>query len=170
MDLTGTNIDFMETALALTLFNNMPWVWLGVAVLMTVIEGLTLGLTTIWLAIAALVTMVFAFMIPSITVQIIVFLLLSILLFIFTRPIAVKKMKLGKEKTNSDRFVGMTAVVTKPVTTDNPGQVKVGGQIWTARPEVPDETFEKGITCRIAGIQGVTLLITHETEESQVRI
>ncbi len=157
----------MEIALPLEILNNMPWFWLGVAVLMTIIEGMTMGLTTIWLAIAALASMVLAFIIPSVTAQITVFLILSIILFLFTRPVAIKKMKLGKEKTNSDRLIGMSALVTENVSTDEPGQVKVGGQIWTARPEPANLILEKGTACRILSIQGVTLLVAPESAEEE---
>ena len=153
----------MKIALPLLLLNNMPWFWLGIAILMTILEGMTLGLTTIWLAIAALVSMVLAFFIPSVTVQIVIFLVLSIVLFIFTRPVALKKMKHGNVKTNSDRLIGMTGLVTETVSTDNPGQVKVGGQIWTARPEQPDLIFEKGQSCVIMNIVGVTVLLAPDT-------
>jgi len=154
----------MDIILPLEFLNNMPWVWLGVAVLMTIIEGMTMGLTTIWLAIAALVSMILAFIIPSLTVQIIIFLILSITLFVFTRPIAVKKMKLGKVKTNSDRLVGMKGIVKIPVTMDSPGQVTVSGQIWTARPENPDLSFPEGEHVQIIRIEGVTLIIGKSAE------
>ena len=157
----------MEIALPLEILNNMPWFWLGIAVLMTVIEGMTMGLTTIWLAIAALVSMILAFLIPSVTAQITVFLIISIVLFIFTRPVAIKKMKLGKEKTNSDRLIGMSGLVTEDVSTDKPGQVKVGGQVWTARPEPVDLVLEKGSACRIMSIQGVTLLVSLEESDTE---
>lgn len=152
----------MKIVLPLEILNNMPWIWLGIAILMTIIEGMTMGLTTIWLAIAALVSMILAFFLPSITVQITVFLLLSIVLFIFTRPVAVKKMKLGKVKTNSDRLIGMTGIVMETVSTDNPGQVKVGGQIWTARPDHSDMILQKGENCQIVRIQGVTVIVSQE--------
>jgi len=154
----------MDIILPLGILNNMPWVWLGVAVLMTIIEGLTMGLTTIWLAIAALVSMILAFFIPSFTVQIIIFLILSITLFVFTRPIAVKKMKLGKVKTNSDRLIGMKGVVKIPVSSDSPGQVTVAGQIWTARPENADLLFPEGDHVQVVRIEGVTLIIGKTAE------
>ena len=133
---------------------------------MTIVEGLTMGLTTIWLAIAALVSMILAFFIPSVTAQITVFLILSITLFVFTRPLAVKKMKLGKEKTNSDRLVGMKGQVTVPVSPDDPGQVKVNGQIWTARMDQTSQTLGKGEYCIINRIEGVTLYISPLSENS----
>lgn len=156
----------MKIALPLILLNNMPWFWLGIAILMTILEGMTMGLTTIWLALAALVSMVLAFFIPSVTAQITIFLVLSIVLFIFTRPVALKKMKHGKIKTNSDRLIGMTGLVTETVSTDEPGQVKVGGQIWTARPAKPDDILEKGQSCVIKDIVGVTVLIASESTET----
>ena len=154
----------MDIILPLGILNNMPWVWLAVAVLMTIIEGLTMGLTTIWLAIAALVSMILAFFIPSFTVQIILFLLLSIALFVFTRPIAVKKMKLGKVKTNSDRLVGMKGVVNIPVSYDSLGQVTVARQVWTARPENADLSFPEGDHVQVVRIEGVTLIIGKTAE------
>jgi membrane protein implicated in regulation of membrane protease activity len=154
----------MEIILPLYLVNNMPWVWLGIAVIMTIIEGLTMGLTTVWLALAALVSMVLAFFIPSLTTQITVFLILSILMLAFTRPLAVNKMKMGKEKTNADRLVGMTGIVKIPVSSDQPGQVKVAGQIWTARPEEFEMKFAIGEEIQIIRIEGVTLIISKPAE------
>jgi membrane protein implicated in regulation of membrane protease activity len=143
----------------------MPWFWLGIAVIMTIVEGMTMGLTTVWLAIAALVCMILAFFIPSVTLQIIVFLILSIAMLVFTRPFAVKKLKLGRERTNADRLVGMKGIVQKQVKWDEPGQVKVGGQIWTARPEAAECVFELDQEVRILRIEGVTLIVASPDKE-----
>lgn len=157
-----------ETGFPLFVLNNMPWIWLGIAVLMTIIEGMTMGLTTIWLAISALAAMVLAFFIPSVTAQITIFLILSIALFLFTRPVAVKKMKLGKNKTNADRLIDTVVRVAEPLQEDLPGQVKAGGQMWTARLEGGTGSLEKGDFCRILRIEGVTLLVRPEAEEKSV--
>ncbi len=149
----------MDLALPLELLNNMPWVWLGIAVLMTIIEGLTMGMTTVWLALAALICMILSFFMPSVTLQITVFLVLSIAMLLFTRPLAVKKLKLGKVKTNSDRMVGMKGIVQIPVTNENPGQVKVGGQIWTARPDDKDHSYEAEEQVEVVRIEGVTIIV-----------
>ncbi len=155
----------MKPILPLVIVNNMPWFWLAIAILMTVVEGLTLGLTTVWLAIAGLVCMILAFFIPSVTLQIIVFLVLSIVMLVFTRPFAVKKLKLGRERTNADRLVGMKGIVLKQVKRDEPGQVKVGGQIWTARPDSADRIFEQDQEVRILKIEGVTLIVASPDKE-----
>ncbi|QEN07613.1 NfeD family protein [Oceanispirochaeta crateris] len=154
----------MEIILPLEIINNMPWVWLGIAVVMTVIEGLTMGMTTVWLALAALICMVLAFIMPSATAQIVVFLVLSILMLIFTRPLAVRKMNMGKEKTNADRLIGMNGIVQIPVSADKPGQVKVAGQVWTARPEDPKSVFNSGDQVQVIRIEGVTIIIAKPAE------
>ena len=124
-----------------------------------------MGLTTVWLAIAALVCLVLSFFIPSVTIQIIIFLILSIGMLLFTRPFAVKKMKLGGEKTNADRLVGMNAVVLKQIRWDEPGQVKAGGQIWTARPDTRGDVFEEDEEVCILRIEGVTLIVSSRKKE-----
>lgn len=149
----------MNIILPLEIVNNMPWIWLGVAIVMTIIEGLTMGLTTIWLAISALISMILAFFIPLVSTQIIIFLILSLLFLFTTRPLAVKKMKLGQEKTNADRLVGMNALVMKAIGPDEPGQVKVSGQIWTARAENPRERFAEKDHAAVIRIEGVTLIV-----------
>jgi hypothetical protein len=53
----------------------------------------------------------------------------------FTRPIAIKKFKMGGEKTNVDSLVGKCALVTKKITEFDRGEVKLNGLIWTARTE-----------------------------------
>lgn len=155
----------MKPILPLVIVNNMPWFWLGIAVIMTIVEGMTMGLTTVWLAIAALVCMILSFFIPSVTLQIIVFLILSIAMLVFTRPFAVKRLKLGRERTNADRLVGMMGIVQKQVKWDEPGQVKVGGQIWTARPEAAESVFELDQEVRILRIEGVTLIVASPDKE-----
>ncbi|MDC7239370.1 MAG: NfeD family protein [Spirochaetales bacterium] len=154
----------MEFALPLEMLNNMPWIWLGLAILMTIVEGLTMGLTTVWLALAALVCMILSFFIPSLTLQITIFLVLSIGMLLFTRPFALKKMKMGKVKTNSDRLVGMKGIVQIAVSQDNPGQVKVGGQIWTARPEDKDHSYQADEQVQVIRIEGVTIIVAKPSD------
>lgn len=89
----------------------MPYVWLGLMVLLIIIEAATMGLTTIWFAIGAL----FAFLV-SLThvhplVQFGVFLVSSIILLYYTRPLAKKYLKVGSHATNVDSFIGREGVV-----------------------------------------------------------
>jgi membrane protein implicated in regulation of membrane protease activity len=92
-----------------------PWFWLVLMVIFTVIElACSFNLVTIWFALSSL-AMVFISGLTELLEKPIrfrlyvgIFLLLSILLLVFTRPIAVKKLKVGKVKTNVDDISGET--------------------------------------------------------------
>ena len=69
-----------------------PFYWLIALAVLLVIEIITLGLTTIWFAGGALVAFVLALFNVPLLVQITVFLVVSILLLLFTRPVVEKRL------------------------------------------------------------------------------
>lgn len=139
---------------------SMIVIWLAVALVMLVIEALTVGLATIWFAAGALVALLAALLDFSIAVQIVLFLAVSICLLVFTRKTFVEKLKAGSEKTNVDALVGEKGVVISPIHPYEVGQVKVGGQVWSAVGKNPDETFAVDQLVKINAIEGVKLVVT----------
>ena len=139
---------------------SMIVIWLAVALVMLVIEALTVGLATIWFAAGALVALLAALLDFSIAVQIVLFLAVSICLLVFTRKIFVEKLKAGSEKTNVDALVGEKGVVISPIHPYEVGQVKVGGQGGSAVGKNPDETFAVDQLVKINAIEGVKLVVT----------
>ncbi len=107
-------------------------VWIVIAVFLAIIEAATMGITTIWFAAGALVAAFSAMFIDSLMAQIAIFLLVSVLLLVFTRPVVNKYFSKKTVKTNADALVGMTGVVVDTIEPIKPGQVKVNGQMWTA--------------------------------------
>lgn len=138
----------------------MDWAWLGVAIVCVVIEALTMGLTTIWFAIGAVVAW-FVYMAGfGLYAQVIVFLAVSIVCLIFTRPVAVKNLKVGKTRTNADSLIGQRAVVISPIDNLNgKGNVKIRGQEWSARSADESESIEEGETVVVKEIKGVKLIV-----------
>ena len=134
------------------------WLWVAFVIIFAVIEVLTFGLTTVWFAIAALVMVFLSFLPIPLPVQILIFLAIASILLIFTRPLAVKKFKMGREKTNADSIVGKQALVIKPIGEFEKGEVKVGGQIWSARTENNAEIAE-GTKCNVLRVEGVQLIV-----------
>lgn len=135
------------------------WAWLIIIAACVIIEASTMGLTTIWFAIGALVAWFIYLTGASLQVQIVVFLLVSILCLVLTRPIAVKKLKVGRAKTNLDSLIGETAKVENTINNfNNEGYVKTRGQIWSARSE-DDEVIEKDELVVIKEIKGVKLIV-----------
>jgi membrane protein implicated in regulation of membrane protease activity len=134
------------------------WIWVGLTILFAIIEAFTLGLTTIWFAIAALAMVFLSFLHIPLTAQIIIFLVISAVLLVFTRPMAIKKFKMGKEKTNVDSLAGMSTLVTKDIGEFETGEVTLNGQIWTARSD-NKRVIKSGTKCTVVRIEGVQAIV-----------
>ncbi|MDC7228014.1 MAG: NfeD family protein [Spirochaetales bacterium] len=147
--------------MAQILLDNIQFVWLGIAVILFIIEAATVNLATIWFALGALISMVLAFLDLPIPWQLLIFLIVSSILLIFTRPVLVKKLKVGSIKTNAESLVGDSGVVTEEITKDTRGQVKVRGQIWSAL-STDGGLIEKKTRVLIEKIEGVTLYVKPE--------
>lgn len=135
------------------------FIWLCIIIVAIIVEAITMGLTTIWFAIGGIVAMLLGYMNASIPVQILAFIVISIVLLIYTRPIAVRWLKIGKERTNVDSLIGKTGIVTVAIEDlDAKGQVKVAGQIWSAKT-INGESIDKDTVIKVIGIKGVKLIV-----------
>lgn len=137
----------------------MSLFWTILTVVLALIEAATPQLITIWFAggsFAALILSVCGFSFPW---QLTVFILISILLLIFTKPL-VKKIKENPNiKTNTDALIGETAIVTEEI--DNVhecGAVKLRGIIWMAR-SLNGDIIKKDAVVEIKKIEGVKLIV-----------
>ncbi len=142
------------------------YIWLIVAVLLAVVEGLTLSLTTIWFALGALAAWIFKILNFSLSIQLTVFVLVSGLLLIFTRPIIKKYLKASRVKTNAEELIGINALVTEAINNINAeGKVKVKGQIWTARSN-SNELINSDEIVKVVRIEGVKLIVEKSQEDN----
>ncbi|MBQ9122557.1 MAG: NfeD family protein [Lachnospiraceae bacterium] len=138
----------------------MGIMWLVILVLLILIEFATMGLTTVWFAGGALVAAVIAALNGPIWAQVAAFVVVSLLLLIFTRPIAVKYFNVDRTKTNTESLIGKQAIVTERI--DNlkaTGTATINGQEWTARSASQDVDIEEGAVVIIKEIQGVKLIV-----------
>lgn len=138
---------------------HLPWFWFAVVVLCTIIEFFTFGLTTVWFGIGGIVMVFLSFLPIPFIWQMLIFLLLSTTLLIFTRPLVVKKLHVGKTKTNADSLIGRRALVIQKITRFDSGEAKINGTVWTARSADGSEIMP-GTECVIERIEGVTLYVT----------
>ncbi len=146
--------------------------WLLLAAVFIVIEIITLGLTTIWFAGGAFIAALAGLAGANLMIQIALFLVISIVLLVLTRPIAVKYLDSKTEKTNAEALVGKQAVVLQQI--DNlkgSGQVKVNGMEWTARAKEDGMIISESEVVKILEIQGVKLIVepaeSVQSEEDQ---
>jgi len=141
---------------------SMPmWVlWLILLVVFAIIEAATLGLTTVWFAVGSGVAMVMDLCGAPVLAQIITMIVVSIIsfiiCFIWIRPIIDRKGR-GNVPTNADRVIGQEGIVIKDIDViDGKGQVKVMGQVWSAKA---DNNIAEGTKVIVLSMEGVKLVV-----------
>lgn len=138
------------------------WViWLVIAIIMLIVEVVTTGLTTLWFALGAIVAMVMDLCGAPLTSQIVVMAIISVASFvlcmIWIRPKLESLRKKNVQRTNADRLIGREGVVIVPLNgAEGKGQVKIDGQIWSAKA---DTDIAEGIKVTVKSIEGVKLVV-----------
>lgn len=137
----------------------MPLVWLLMAVVLGVLEAVTIQLVAIWFAIGCIAAIPAAMLGVSLFWQIVVCLTVSLVCLLLTRPLMKKFLRKNPVRTNADSLVGQIAVVIEEICNEEgKGRVFVNGLDWSARSEEGDR-IEKGEKVLIKSIEGVKLLV-----------
>lgn len=143
---------------------NAAAIWFVLLIVFGVIEAATVGLVSIWFALGALAALIAKFLSAGVTVQITVFIIVSVICIIATRPLVKKLHSKSIQSTNADRCIGQNAVVIEEIDNMNAkGQVKVNGNVWTARSE-NDEIIPVNAVVKTVRIDGVKLIVKNEKE------
>ena len=143
----------------------MVFVWLVIAVVLGIFEAATVALVSIWFAIGAVAAMVPAYFNAPFWVQILVFILVSALCFVFTRPFFKKIIRVNKQPTNVDRLVGQEGVATDDIENiECRGKVFISGLTWSARSETC-ELLPQGAVVTVKKIEGATLVVKRKNFE-----
>ena len=143
-----------------------PIMWLILLACFLVVEAITVGLTTIWFAGGALVAAIASGLGAGILTQWVLFLVISLVLLIFTRPLAVRYMNKGVPKTNVNSLIGERAVVIQKINNlEQTGQVRINDIEWTARTADDGEEIPTGAVVEIEEIRGVKLIVKEDNKE-----
>lgn len=138
--------------------------WIGVAVVLALVEMMSLDLVLLMFAIGALAAAVSAGFGAPLWVAILVFALVSLAGLLLVRPPVVARLHAGPTLTSGhDALVGKSAVVAEPVDKHG-GRVKLSGEIWSARAASESESFDTGTEVLVTRIDGATAVVT--TKES----
>jgi membrane protein implicated in regulation of membrane protease activity len=134
--------------------------WLIAAVVLLVIEATTTAFVAIYFGIAAALTAILAILGVPLAVQVGAFAVLSIGGVVATRPALKRLASKGPAlRTGVDAMKGRPGIVIKPIAELNPGQVKVDGEIWTARCFFEGEQIAEGTRVEVVEVRGVTALV-----------
>jgi membrane protein implicated in regulation of membrane protease activity len=139
-------------------------VWLGLAVLLGVLEVFSLDLILLMLAAGAVVGVLTAVAGVDAWLQVLAAVATSVAALGLVRPNVVRRLHAGPDLVlGHEALVGRTAVVVERVSSQG-GQVRIGGELWTARPYDDDLVIEPGAKVDVLQIKGATALV-HQIPE-----
>jgi membrane protein implicated in regulation of membrane protease activity len=137
------------------------WVWWMIAAgLLAVGEIFTLSFFLGPVSVAAVSAAIVALVGAGLGIQWLVFIAVSLASLAVLRPIARRHLRTPAQiRTGTAALVGSRAVVLDRVDGDG-GQVKIGGEIWSARSFDEDHVFEEGARVEVLEIKGATALVS----------
>lgn len=134
--------------------------WLALAVVLGVLELVSLDLFLVMLAGGAVVGAVAALVGGPIPLQIILAMITAVGLLGVIRPNVVRRLHSGPDlKTGADALIGKRATVLRELVHGTPGRVKIGGEEWTAEPYDEDDRIEAGEVVDVVQIKGATAYV-----------
>lgn len=149
--------------------SGMVVLWLVILIVAICVEVGTMGLTSIWFAGGALIAVIGAVLSFPVWLQVMLFLVVSLVLLVFTRPVAVKYFNKDRVRTNVESMIGRQAIVVSEI--DNLqgiGQVTVGGQEWSARSEDDSKNLTVGTVVEVVDVNGVKLIVREDAQMQKV--
>lgn len=137
-------------------------IWLIASGIFFLGEIFTISFLLFWPGIGAFLAFLTSLIAPeNIVAQIMVFVISTILMILFTKPLVNKLFK-NKDNTNMNNsaVLGKKGIVVKAINNSNPvGQVKVNGELWSAIKAEKDKPINEGESVIIEKIDGVKLLV-----------
>ena len=134
-------------------------VWLVLAAVLGVAEVMTTTLAFGLIAVGAVVAAVAGAAGVGLPFQLAAFAVASAAGLVGVRPIAMRHIKQPPLlRTGTSALVGRSAKVVAEVTDDG-GQVRIGGELWSARPYDESQVIPVGSTVDVFAIEGATALV-----------
>ena len=144
---------------------NLWAAWLGAAMVLGLAELASLDLVLLMLAVGALAGMVTAIAIPdAFAIQALAALATSVAMLVFVRPSIVKRLHSGPDlRAGIDALVGKEGFALSNISVHG-GTIKLGGEVWTAKPYDDSEVIQDGAKVQVIEIKGATAYV-HEVPQ-----
>lgn len=139
--------------------STMHIIWIIAVIVFGILEASTAQLVSIWFVCGSLAALIASLCGATLTVQVILFVAITILALVITRPLVKKYIKPKIEHTNADRVIGQTATVIEEINNLNAtGVVKADGKEWSAR-SANDSIIPCNTLVEVKSISGVKLIV-----------
>ena len=134
--------------------------WLGLAALLGIAELASLDLVLVMLAVGAIAGMLTALATDALVAQILVALAASVAMLAVVRPGLVRHLHDGPELVlGSATLIGKQAITPVRLSAHQSGQLKIDGELWTAKPYDETLVIEPGETVEVLLIRGATAYV-----------
>lgn len=137
-------------------------IWFIIAVICIIIEIFTPSFFFVAFGVGAIFAGLLSFVRINLPLQVVFFIVMSFLFFLWLRRYSNKFFKSGTDETNIYAIVGKTGEVTRTVMQDKKGYVKIMGDEWPALSE-KNESYEVGVKVKVVSIHGNTVVVTDDT-------
>lgn len=95
----------------------------------------------------------------GIVVQVVAFVVVSVALLVFVRPLAYRNRQRPEQRSGVDALKGRHAVVLERVDGGSGGRIKLAGEIWSARALDTGQVFDPGQQVDVVEIDGATAVV-----------
>jgi membrane protein implicated in regulation of membrane protease activity len=135
-------------------------VWTGLAALLAMAELMSLDLVLAMLAVGAFAGALTAALGAGVPAQVLVAGAASVAMLALVRPSLVARLHKGPDLVlGTSKLLGQRATVTQRMTGLQVGQIRLGGETWSAAPYDEHETIEAGATVEVFEIRGATAYV-----------
>ena len=134
------------------------WVWLALFVITIVIEAMTQDIVSVWFTVGAFASLCISYLAPW-WVELIVFVVISTVCLLLTRPFVKKLMRSQIRKTNTDEFIGQRVKLLTDVSKFEMGTVKINSVVYNVIVSDEDEKIEKDSIVEIVSIKGNKFIV-----------
>jgi membrane protein implicated in regulation of membrane protease activity len=138
-------------------------IWVAIGIICIIIEIFTPGFLFMSFGIGAIITGMVSLVLKNVPLQILVFAVITFLVFISSRKLSKKLISKSSEETNIYALKGKKGIVVKEIPEDGRGYVKVGGEEWSAVSE-DGEKIEKDEKVIIIKVEGNKLIVSQKEE------
>ncbi len=149
----------MNTVQAFLSANAAPLIWLAVALVLLIVEAVTIQMVCIWFCVGAVFAVFAALLGAPVTLQIIIFVVVSALALLLTRKFVKKVLNFKRVPTNADCVVGQQGTVLEEINNiEETGRARVAGLDWAACSD-NGQIIKPGTMVTVKALRGVKVIV-----------
>ncbi len=132
--------------------------WVIISGLFLILESITTGFLVFWFSVGSVFAMIVSFFTDSIIIQATTFIISSTILIFATRKFVNLFLKQDKPNNVNSDVGKIGKVIADIIPLENKGQIKVGGEVWSATSE-NNEIIKQDTEIVITKISGVKAVV-----------